>query len=130
MSENHHLQEDSDPNTEIVATKDFSYSYVTLLPKDKREKDIYIAKNLEETFTLYLYFLCIVSSSLPREVFNYYSERTEYSLVNLIWTVLILSLRFLAYCFRRRYPRLFRAHLLIFYVLMQLRFAFSAVYKL
>ena len=57
------------------------------------------------------------------------SERNVFAFLNLLYTLVTLTIRYLAYCFRLRYPRLFRAHLVLFYILDQLRYSVVAYYK-
>ena len=52
-------------------TKDLSYSYVSLMPKDKREAKIYYLARLNEIAELYPYFQVIMGITIFIEIFEF-----------------------------------------------------------
>ena len=47
-------------DTDVVQTKNLTYSYITLMPKDKREAKIYYFSKLYEVGDLYKYYMIMV----------------------------------------------------------------------
>ena len=87
----------------MVLTKDLSYSYITLMPRDKREASIYYQSKLVEVSELYPYYLAIYGFGiLVFAVPTYYVKRDLFTFlimfVNLIWFLIRLT----AYCLRKR----------------------------
>ena len=58
--------------TDIVLTKDLSYSSVTLIPRDKREAKIYYLSRLYEIGDLYIYFIVAAALSVPEHAVRYF----------------------------------------------------------
>ena len=111
-------------------TKDFSYSYCTLMPKNKREAEIYFKFMLKEVSELYVYFLALGCLTPIGDALEFNDKRNLFSFLSLLATVALLVIRFVSHGFRNRYPRVYSAHLIILYVISQIRYAFVAYYKL
>ena len=47
-------------DTDVVQTKNLTYSYITLMPKDKREAKIYYFSKLHEVGDNYKYYMVMV----------------------------------------------------------------------
>ena len=57
------------------------------------------------------------------------SKRTLFFFFAMVYTIVKTAIRFFLHCTRDRYPRLYRWHILIFYILGQFRFSIVAYYK-
>ena len=98
-------------------TKDLSYSYWTLMPKDKREAQIYFDFKLKEVSELYVYFLPLVGLVSLADIAQFNDQRTLFSFIAMLVSLTILTVRIVSHCLRYRYPRLYNAHILAFYVI-------------
>ena len=97
-------------------TKDLSYSYYTLMPRDKREADIYYHFKLKEVSELYVYYLGLVCLIPIADAIEFSSKKTLFSFLALVYTLVVTTIRFVSHCFRKRYPRLYNTHIILFYV--------------
>ena len=111
-------------------TKDFSYSYCSLLPKDKRESAIYLIRNTKEIGQTYLLYLCLMGIIPIIKVISFTSERSLFNFLSMLYTFTFLGIRIVGYLFQDRYPRVFRVHLVLIYIIDLLRFSVEAYYKL
>ena len=84
-------------------TKDLSYSYVSLMPKDKREAKIYYQARLNEIAELYPYFQVIMGISIIFEILEFNNKREPFSFMILVLTITFAITRLVAYLFRHRY---------------------------
>ena len=110
-------------------TKDLSYSIFSLKPKDTRESKIYFQYRLKDVYDLYAYYLGMLIFLPIVDGLVFYSERTLFFFLVMIYTIVVTILRYLCYCFRHRYPGVYNAHILLFYILGQVRYATVAYYK-
>ena len=111
-------------------TKDLSYSYVTLMPKDEREADIYFDFKIKEVSELYAYYLALICLVIIAEALEFNSQRTLFSFFVLLSSLAMLTIRFVSHCLRRRFPITYNSHLLILHIFGQIRFAVVAYIKL
>ena len=84
MCLNNATKENADRDSEEVLTKDLSYSYWTLMPKDKREAEIYFNFKLKEVSELYVYFLAIVCLVPIADVMEFNDKRNLFSFFSLL----------------------------------------------
>ena len=111
-------------------TKDLSYSYVSLMPKDKREANIYYLTRLNEIAELYPYFQVIVGISIFLEIFEFNKKRDTFSFIILVLTITFAIIRLVAYLFRHRYLKAFSYHLVIIYLLTIIKIVVSTQHEL
>ena len=130
MSQNDTTKETVDPGSEVVMTKDLSYSYCTLMPKNEREAGIYYQFKLKEVSELYVYYLALICLVPIADAIEFNSSRTLFSFFALVFSLVLLTIRFVSHCFRHRYPRAYNAHILTLYVIGQMRYSFVAYHKL
>ena len=123
-------REHSEPGSEVVMTKDLSYSYYSLMPKDKRESDIYYNYKLKEISELYWIYISTCFLSVAGDAIELNKERTILTFLALLYTTTATALRIVAQLLRKRYPKSYGAHLFLFYVLGQMRFVALAYFKL
>ena len=109
-------------------TKDLSYSYFSLQPKDKREREIYFNYKIKEISEIYIYYLALIGILLLMEIIQFIQTQTALGFGVLVYTILGFSLRTAAHFHRDSYPRLYNWHIVFFYVLGQLRYAFAAYF--
>ena len=112
--------------SDVVMTKDLSYSYYTLQPKDKREREIYFSVKIKEIGEIYIYYIAMIGVVLLMEIIQFYQTQTALGLGVLIYTFLGFTIRYVSHCYRDRFPRLYNWHLVFFYILGQFRYAFAA----
>ena len=100
--------------SEVVMTKDLSYSRLTLMPKDQREARIYYQSKLYEISDTYMLFC--VAKLISWVAFLQRINQNIYILSILVMIVLIqVAMRIIFYCFKDRSLRLFGYHLVILY---------------
>ena len=58
--------------SDVVMTKDLSYSYYTLQPKDKREREIYFSVKIKEIGEIYIYYIAMIGVLLLMEIIQFY----------------------------------------------------------
>ena len=59
-------------DTDAVMTKNLTYSYISLMPKDQREAQIYYHSKLEEIGDLFPLFLFVSLAVLAKAAFDLY----------------------------------------------------------
>ena len=131
MNDQHQEQHaHSEPGSEVVMTKDLSYSYYSLMPKDKRESDIYHHYKLKEISELYWIYIATCFLAVAGDVIEFNKERTTLTFLALMYTTTATILRIAAQLLRKRYPKVYGAHLFLFYVFGQTRYVVLAYFKL
>ena len=100
--------------SEVVMTKDLSYSRLTLMPKDQREARIYYQSKLHEIADTYLLF------SIAKWIGFVGVLQRNFEGINIISVFAVSSLilvliRIAFYCYKDRSLRLFGYHLVILY---------------
>ena len=106
--------------TDLVLTEDLSYHPVTLMPRDKRESNIYYLSRLHEIGDIYIYFIVAAALSVPEHAVRYFNQRdiTYYGFLLILST--LVTTRIVAYCMRASNWSVFGQHLLAVYFILML----------
>ena len=81
----------------VVQTKNLAYSYLTLMPKDRREAKIYYQSKLEEVGDLYFYFLFLQAGLVIVDGIELDKKRDTLSFLILLSTIVVTMVRIFAY---------------------------------
>ena len=70
------------------------------MPKDKREANIYYKFKLKEVSELYVYYLGLVWLIIIADSIEFYSKRTLFTFLALVYTVVVTTIRYVSHYLR------------------------------